>query len=258
MANYDRPTKTLMLDWVKENLKPGQIFSRGDVARWFAEHYPKTKRSTVNVHVDVMSTNNTGRKHHNIRPGNGFDLFFKLGPNAFRLWDQATDPPPFYKGMESISDTRTDALDDDDAGMDESNEAASAAAEFAFERDLQNYLVKNLGSIEPGLRLYEDEDIKGVEFPAGSRRIDILALDKDGGFVVIELKVSRGYDRVIGQLLRYMGWVHQNMETTRPVRGMIVANEITADLKLAAMSMPLVKLIEYKLSFELSTVPPFS
>jgi RecB family endonuclease NucS len=59
-------------------------------------------------------------------------------------------------------------------------------------------------------------------------------------------------------LLRYMGWVRQNMETTRPVRGMIVANEITADLKLAAMSMPLVKLIEYKLSFELSTVPPFS
>jgi RecB family endonuclease NucS len=73
-------------------------------------------------------------------------------------------------------------------------------------------------------------------------------------YVVIELKVSRGYDRVIGQLLRYMGWVQKNMESIRPVRGMIVANEITNDLKLAALRMPDVRLIEYKLSFELNPV----
>ena len=60
-----------------------------------------------------------------------------------------------------------------------------------------------------------------------------LALDRHGRYVVIELKVSRGYDRVVGQLLRYMGWVEQNMETSQPARGIIVANEITADLKLA-------------------------
>jgi RecB family endonuclease NucS len=41
-----------------------------------------------------------------------------------------------------------------------------------------------------------------LEFPAGDRYIDILAVDAQGSFVVIELKVSRGYDRVIGQLLR--------------------------------------------------------
>jgi hypothetical protein len=253
MPNYDRPTKTLMLDWVKDHLQPGKVFTRGDVIRWFAEHYPKTKRSTVNVHVDVMSTNNTGRKHHNIRPGNGFDLFYKLGPNSFRLWDQATDPPPFYRGMDAVSENSNNT----ENGESEEEEDASsldATREFAFERDLQNYLVKNLGAIEPGLRLYEDEGITGVEFPAGSRRIDILAVDKAGGFVVIELKVSRGYDRVIGQVLRYMGWVQKNMETTLPVRGMIVANAITEDLKLAALSMPGVKLIEYKISFELQAV----
>jgi RecB family endonuclease NucS len=40
-----------------------------------------------------------------------------------------------------------------------------------------------------------------LEFSAGDRYIDILAVDAQGSFVVIELKVSRGYDRVIGQLL---------------------------------------------------------
>ena len=65
----------------------------------------------------------------------------------------------------------------------------------------------------------------------------------DTAYVVIELKVSRGYDRVVDQLRRYMGWVEQNMETSQPARGIIVANEITADLKLACSRVPDVWLI---------------
>jgi hypothetical protein len=50
--------------------------------------------------------------------------------------------------------------------------------------------------IEPGLTLFQDEDISGLEYPAGGgRRIDILAKDSSGGFVVLELKVEKGYDR---------------------------------------------------------------
>jgi len=72
MSIYPRPTKSLMTDWVKEHLKSGQTFTRSDVARWFAEHYPKIKRTTVNMHVDGMSTNNPVRKHHqNVKPGSG-------------------------------------------------------------------------------------------------------------------------------------------------------------------------------------------
>jgi RecB family endonuclease NucS len=76
-------------------------------------------------------------------------------------------------------------------------------------------------------------------------------VDKNGRYVVIELKVSRGYDRVVGQLLRYMTWVEQNMETSQPVRGIIVANEMTADLKLACARVPDIRLIEYEISFKL-------
>jgi len=78
--------------------------------------------------------------------------------------------------------------------------------EFAHEKDLQRFLAKNLELIESGLQLYkddEDDQITGLEFPAGDRFIDILAADKSNNYVVIELKVSKGYDRVVGQLLRY-------------------------------------------------------
>jgi RecB family endonuclease NucS len=128
------------------------------------------------------------------------------------------------------------------------------ATEFAFERDLQNYLVKNLSSIEPGLRLYEEEGISGVEYQVGNRFIDILATDADGNYVVIELKVSRGYDRVVGQLLRYMAWVEENLEPRRRVKGVIVAKEITDDLRLAASRVADVRLIEYAISFTLRFV----
>jgi hypothetical protein len=47
--------------------------------------------------------------------------------------------------------------------------------------------------------------------PAGGRFIDILAVDENNDYLVVELKVSRGYDRVIGQLLRYMAWVGRHL-----------------------------------------------
>jgi hypothetical protein len=95
---YERPTKSLMTDWAKATLKQGQTFTKDDAVRWFAQHYPKIKGSTVHVHVDVMSINSASRKHHSsIKAGSGHDLFYKLGPDEFRLRDQDTDPGPRYK-----------------------------------------------------------------------------------------------------------------------------------------------------------------
>jgi hypothetical protein len=258
MAIYERPTKSLMADWAKQNLVPGQVFKKSIAVKWFAEHYPKIKSNTVVMHIEGMSVNNLNRKHHpSIKPGSGHDLFYKLGPDQYRLWVPASDPSPRYKeDIEKQQSSNAESFDPVDQEGNEPGDdpGTEAGREFAFERDLRNYLVKNLSLVEPGLRLYDEEEITGVEFPVGGRYIDILAIDKDGRYVVIELKVSRGYDRVVGQLLRYMGWVEQNMEATKRVRGIIVANEITADLKLACSRVSDVQLIEYEISFTLRPV----
>jgi Endonuclease NucS C-terminal domain len=250
MSIYERPAKSLMADWAKEHLTRGQTFKRSAAVQWFAEKYPKIKRNTVGMHVEGMSINNRVRKHHsNIKPGSGHDLFYKLGPDQFRLWVPESDPAPLYK-----EDIEKQAPDDEGNAPTVDDPRVEAAQGFALESDLQNYLIKNLGVIEPGLRLYEDEGITGVEFPVGGRFIDILAIDKAGRYVVIELKVSRGHDRVVVQLLRYMGWVEKNMEPSQPVRGIIVAKEITTDLKLATSRVPDIRLIEYKIDFKLNPV----
>ena len=256
MPIYEKPTRELMHEFAAQMLTPGQIFSRKDAIRWFAEHYPNIKSNTVGLHVDGMSVNSPQRRHHSsIKPNTGFDLFFKLGSREFRLWDPERDPTPRYKtdldaefveGGPETNGFSPETLEKDDIG----------SRKFAFERDLQNYLIQNLGLLEAGLRLYEDEDgaFTGVEFPAGQRYIDILAFGTDGAYVVIETKVSRAYDRVVGQILRYMGWVKENLAGNASVRGIIVASEISEDLILATSSVENIRLVEYKISFSLKSV----
>ncbi|MCY7393515.1 MAG: endonuclease NucS, partial [Leptolyngbyaceae cyanobacterium CAN_BIN12] len=89
------------------------------------------------------------------------------------------------------------------------------------------------------------------------RFIDILAVDSKKDFVVIELKLSRGYDRAIGQLLRYMAWIQKNQaDSGQKVRGIIVARGISEDLLLACSLMPNIHLFEYELSLLLKQVHP--
>lgn len=257
MSIYSQPTKVLMREFAKERLAKGQLFEKKDAIAWFAQHYPNIKSNTVAMHVEGMAINSRARKHHvNVKPGSGHDLFFKVGPGKFRLWIPETDPEPLYRekpstgallpqpGSEHVDETDNESMENEDP----------ASTEFAFERDLRNYLAKNLGSIEKGLKLYQDEEFSGVEFPVGGRFIDILAVSSKGEFVVIELKVSRGYDRVVGQLLRYMAWVRKNIAQDTLVRGIILAREITDDLRLAASLIPDVQLAEYELSFKLKQV----
>ena len=106
-----------------------------------------------------------------------------------------------------------------------------------------------------GLKLFEEEGITGIEFPAGGRFIDILAIDKGGALVVIELKVSRGYDRVVGQLLRYMEWIQRHQAASgQSVRGVIVAKSVSKDLRLACARVRGVSLYEYDLNVALRRV----
>lgn len=256
MPIYEKTVKELMHEFAAQELKSGQVFTRRDAVRWFADHYPKIKSNTVEAHVDGMSVRAPRRRHHpNIKPGAGWDLFFKLSPREFRLWDPKNDPAPWYKAdfEAGISDgvAATNGVDEE---ADEDDDHGSRT--FAYEKDLQHYLVRNLGLLEPGLKLYEDEDgeFNGVEFPVGQRYIDILAVGADGAYVVVETKVSRAYDRVVGQILRYMGWLKENFADEASVRGIIVASEISEDLILATSSVENIDLVEYEISFKLKSV----
>ncbi len=77
-----------------------------------------------------------------------------------------------------------------------------------------------LATLEDGLRL----EGRQVETPIG--RMDLLCRGSDGKYVVIEIKAKSAEDSVFGQILRYIGWVHNNFEDGRNnVRGIILAEQ---------------------------------
>jgi hypothetical protein len=125
--------------------------------------------------------------------------------------------------------------------------------QFAAESDLRDFLAKNPSRIEHGLRLYQADGRSGVEFAIEGGYIDILAVDSKECFVVIELKVGRGRNRAIGQLLYYMGWVDKHLGKA-PCRGMIIAKEMPDDLALAVQRAAGVSLHRYTLSVSVELV----
>ncbi|MEK7764100.1 MAG: endonuclease NucS domain-containing protein [Nitrospirota bacterium] len=141
-------------------------------------------------------------------------------------------------------------------GIEDESEADSeddTEQSFAFESDLRDYLANNLATLEPGLKLHHEGDRSGVEYPIDDGRIDILALDKNNRPVVIELKLSRGRNKTIGQLSYYMGWVDEHFGKG-PCRGMIVSRDISEDLVVAARRVPDVSLFRYRLSVTVENV----
>jgi hypothetical protein len=146
-----------------------------------------------------------------------------------------------------------------EATSEGSNEAGHDAnaeeQEFPLEADLRDFLAHNLSVIEPGLRLYNDNARTGIEFVIddGKGRSDVLALDAGDRPVVIELKLSRGRNHTIGQLLYYMGWIDKNLGKGSS-RGIIVAKEITPDLVLATERLSGVALFRYHVAMTVEPV----
>jgi hypothetical protein len=244
MAIYDKPVRVLIREMAAD-LAPqkGHLFSKDQALAWFAQRYPKIKEGTISAHLIRFSSNARSRLHYNAKADE--DLLFQVDGSHFRLYDPSNDPAPIHSKADALLLSRDDAENGEPQG----------SSEFAYESDLRDFLAKNLSVIESGLQLYQEEGITGVEFPVGGRFIDILAVDAEKRLVVIELKVSRGYDRVVGQLLRYMAWIEKNhAEPGQRVRGIIVAREISEDLRLACSYLPTLGLYEYELSVLLKKV----
>lgn len=240
---YGKSTRELINEFVKSNdVKNNQKINRSQIREWFNSNYPKIKQGTIDAHITRMTINAPSRIHYNAFSDGSDDIFIQLEDRSLRLFDKENDPAPIY-------------INSSEEEQDEFESEIENEQEFAYEKDLKNFLAKNLSIIETGLTLYEEEGIDGVEYDAGGRYIDILALDKNNRFVVIELKVSKGYDRVIGQLLRYTGWIKENLaEENKTVRGMIIARNITEDLKIACSQIDNIELFEYSLSVELNKI----
>ena len=127
---------------------------------------------------------------------------------------------------------------------------------FALEKHLEEFLVKNWDGMELGVEydIYEEDGEQvGQQFPTDTGPIDILAVSKDRKvLLVVELKRGRASDVVVGQILRYMGFVRDELaEPEQTVQGVIIALEDDRRTKRALAMVPAVEFYRYEVRFKL-------
>lgn len=128
-----------------------------------------------------------------------------------------------------------------------------------LERYLEGIIVSNFDAIFKGeFKIFEDADgNNGQQYTTETGPIDILAVDpRTNSFVVIELKKGRISDRVVGQVLRYMGWVKENLcKDGQDVRGMVICKDPDRNLSYALKAVKNVDLRFYDFSLKLRAAP---
>ncbi|MDR2947497.1 MAG: endonuclease NucS [Candidatus Adiutrix sp.] len=135
-------------------------------------------------------------------------------------------------------------------------EAIENPLSFALEKHLEHFLIANWAQTELGKNydIYEDEGERiGQQYSTDTGPIDILAISKDKReLLVVELKRGRAADAVVGQVLRYMGYVAQELaEAGQTVRGVIIAQEDDQRIRRALAVTPNVSFYRYQVSFKL-------
>jgi hypothetical protein len=126
-------------------------------------------------------------------------------------------------------------------------------SEFALEAHLEEFIDQNWAKINFGQKLvrFTTEEQSGRQYPAGQWSIDFLCRDAEtGDLVVVELKRGRTSDATVGQILRYIGWVQENIaKPGQQTRGIIIASVVDDALRLAIRNVPAVKVMTYKVDF---------
>tara|TARA_Y100000588_G_C13662589_1_gene672761 strand:- start:52 stop:597 length:546 start_codon:yes stop_codon:yes gene_type:complete len=140
---------------------------------------------------------------------------------------------------------------------DESIEDPNA---FAMESHLEDFLIANWEHTELGqdYDIYEEEgELVGKQYQTDTGPMDILAVSKDNKtLLVVELKKGRASDAVVGQTLRYMGYVSEVLSLeNQKVKGLIIA--LSDDQRIRRALAPLngsIEFYKYEINFKLKKI----
>lgn len=257
-----KPPFWQMIKEAVENLGGKATYSQ--IKEYIKKKYGNVNESTINCQIIVCTVNHPSRIHYpeNKKPriaNSKYDFLFTTNRGQVELYD------PNKHGVWEIRRNEYGTLTVAQTGLDEFPEAEEVDITdeekdllFPLESHLRDFIAQNIDSIKINgktLKLYRDEHERdGIEYPTDVGSIDILAKDNEGNFVIFELKLSRGADRALGQILRYMGWVKRKLAKGGGVKGVIIAKHVDEKLKYAATVTSDITLLEYELDFKIKEV----
>lgn len=127
---------------------------------------------------------------------------------------------------------------------------------FFFEKQLEDFLVSNWDRtpLSKDYEIFEEHGQRcGQQYRTNTGPIDILGQRKDkSDFLVVELKRDRASDVVVGQTLRYMGWVKEHLcNSNQKVTGCIIAQRKDEKLDYALKHVDSIRFLKYEVDFRL-------
>jgi len=136
------------------------------------------------------------------------------------------------------------------------DESVESPSEFALEEHLEDFLIENWDETDLGKEydIYEEDGEKvGQQYQTDTGHLDILAISKDKKrLLVVELKKGRASDAVVGQILRYMSYVQDELaEKGQTVQGAVIAHEEDPKIQRALSMIPDIVFYRYEVSFKL-------
>ena len=118
---------------------------------------------------------------------------------------------------------------------------------------IYDWVRKHNGKIKFIKIFEEDGELVGQQYQSDTGPMDVLAIKKDKSqLLVVELKKGRASDAVVGQILRYMGYVKQELaEPNQTVKGVIIALDDDTKIRRALAITPDISFYRYEVSFKL-------
>ncbi len=170
--------------------------------------------------------------------------------------DVEFEKPVFsFQTIYEIPKAKYDALLKGGTPEEPDEEEIEERSEFVMEKYLEEFIVSNFDKIFKGkLILYKDpEGNVAHQYPTDIGMIDILAEEPEtNSIVVIELKRGRESDKVVGQTLRYMGWVDENLgKDKQKVKAIIICKEADSKMLFALKMTNGIELKYYSVDFKL-------
>lgn len=152
-------------------------------------------------------------------------------------------------------------FDSDDENIAENKKFSSneiKSEQFTSEKILEDEIVSRIESGKEifglNLKIYRRKgDNYGRQYPfhdgKNNRRIDILCVDEQDNFYIIELKKDSGYADAYQQIKNYVDYFEKNRANGKKVFGILCLNSPTEKLLQDVRKDKRIRLFEYKISY---------
>ncbi|WP_161780735.1 endonuclease NucS domain-containing protein [Tumebacillus flagellatus] len=252
--------KPYVWQMVKEAVeKCGGKATNAQIRHYIVSKYGNVNENTISCQILTCCVNKESRvnwpENHKPRLANSqYDFLYSTGRGQVELYN------PARHGNWEIYSKATGKLSvrQSESSTNPCQQSTEESNMIPAEGRLRDFIVRNLTNQTIGnqkLRIFVDhEGVGGVEYETEVGKIDILTLDEEDNFVVIMLNESVDDDHALANLLRNMGWLKATLSPDRSVKGVLIADTFSANLRYATSLLPEVTLLEYTLQITFSEV----